>query len=87
MLCRILVSFFVCGGVGKYCFRLERAVRALSPRRRFIFVLRASAMFWAVSMTASAAVIVRFEIYFCFKNTMPDILVALVFFTHRRKQL
>ena len=40
-------------------------------------------MFCAAAMTASAAVTVGFEIYLCLKNTMPDILVALVFCTHR----
>ena len=66
--------------------RLERALRDLSPRWQFIFVLRVSAMFCAVAMMASAAVTVGFEIYLCLKNTMPDILVALVFCTHRRQQ-
>ena len=85
MFCRILGGFFVCGGVGEYFCRLERAMRALSPRWQFISVLRASAMFWAAAMMASAAVTVRFEINLCLKNTMPEILVALVFFIHRRQ--
>ena len=63
--------------------RLERVVRVLLPRWRFIFVLRESAIFCAATMTESAAVTVGFKIYFCLKNTMPNILVALVFFSHR----
>ena len=43
-------------------------------------------MSWAVARKASAAVTVGFEIYLCFKNTMHDILVTLVFFTHRDQQ-
>ena len=71
--------------VNIFC-RLERAVRDSSLRWRFMFVLRASSMFCAATMTASAAVTVGFEIYFCLKNTMPDILVNPVFFTQRFQQ-
>ena len=80
MLCGILGGFSVFGSVGKDFCRLERAVRALLSRLRFIFVLRASAMFWAADMTTSAAVTVGFEIYLCLNNTIPDILVAFVIF-------
>ena len=66
--------------------RLERVVRVLLPRWRFIFVLRESAIFCAATMTESAAVTVGFKIYLCLKNTMPDILVARVFCTHKRQQ-
>ena len=34
----------------------------------------------------SAAVTVGFEIYLCFKNTMPDIIVACVLLIHMRQQ-
>ena len=85
MLCRILGVFF-CGSLGKDFCRLERSVRDSSPRWGFIFVLRASAMYWDADRTASAALTVGFEIYLCLKNTMPDILVTFVFFTHRHQQ-
>ena len=49
----------------KRFFRLEWAVMALSPRWRFIFVLRASDMFYDMVMTASAVLTVGFEIYLC----------------------
>ena len=43
-------------------------------------------MFCAAAITASDVVTIEFEIYLCIKNIMPDILVALVFCTHRRQQ-
>ena len=86
MLCRTLGGFFVYGGMGEGFYRLERSVRDLLRRWRFIFVLRVSAMFFATDMMAFAAMTVGFEIYLCFKNTMSDILVTLVFCTHRRQQ-
>ena len=64
--------------------RFEKVVIALLLRWWFIFVLRESAIFCAADITASAEVTVEFEIYLCFKNTMPSILVALLFCTHRR---
>ena len=81
-----LADFLFAVAWAKIFCRLKRAVRALSPRWWLIFVLRVSAMFYAVAMMASAVANVGFEIYLCLKNTMPNILVALVFCTHRRQQ-
>ena len=80
-------DFLFAAAWAKIFFRLERDVRASLPRWRSIFVLRASSMFCATDMTESCAVTVGFEIYSCLKNNMPDILVALVFCTHRCQQL
>ena len=43
-------------------------------------------MSWDAARTVSATVTAGFEIYLCLKNTMPNILVALVFCTHKRQQ-
>ena len=81
-----LAAFLFAASWANIFCRLEKDVRASSPMWRFVFVLRESAMLCAAAMTASAAVTVGFEIYLCLKNTMPDILVALVFCTHKRQQ-
>ena len=47
---------------------------------------RASVMSCAVTRTGSEGVTVGLDMYLCLKDTIPDILVALVFLTYRRQQ-
>ena len=47
---------------------------------------RESAMSCAAARTASAGVNFGLDMYSCFKNTIPDILVDLVFLTHRNQK-
>ena len=46
---------------------------------------RASSMSFDASRKESAGVTVGLVIYLCFKNTITDILIALVLSTHRRQ--
>ena len=64
-------------GEGSECFFSEVVVQ--------FFFRRTAAMSCAAARTASAAVTVGFKIYLCLKNTMPDIIVALVLLIHRRQ--
>ena len=78
--------FFCSAALANMSCRLIRSVSAYLSRWRSRFVCRAAAMSCAAVRMVSAAVTVGFEIYLCFKNTMPDIIVACVLLIHMRQQ-